>query len=43
MEDKYEYHTIIPKSESNIMQGIEELSWQRKEMYLFKPFTKKHY
>jgi transketolase len=26
MEDKYEYHTIIPKSESNIMQGIEELS-----------------
>ena len=26
MEDKYEYHTIIPKSESDIKQGIEELS-----------------
>ena len=26
MEDKYEYHTIIPKSESDIRQGIEELS-----------------
>lgn len=26
MEDKYEYHTIIPKSEKDIKQGIEELS-----------------
>lgn len=26
MEDKYEYHTIIPKSESDIKKGIEELS-----------------
>jgi transketolase len=26
MEDKYEYHTIIPKSASDISKGIEELS-----------------
>jgi transketolase len=26
MEDKYEYHTIIPKSEADIKKGIEELS-----------------
>jgi len=26
MEDKYEYHTIIPKSQKDIEQGISELS-----------------
>jgi len=26
MEDKYEYHTIIPKSENDISQGLEDLS-----------------
>jgi hypothetical protein len=41
MEDKYQYHTIIPKSDNDIAKGLEELSWKLKEMFLFKHFMKR--
>jgi hypothetical protein len=41
MEGKYEYHTIIPKSDNDITIGLEDLSWKLKEIFLFKLFTKK--
>jgi hypothetical protein len=34
MEGKYEYHTIIPKSEDDINTGLNELSWKHKEILL---------
>ena len=33
MEDKWQYHTIIPKSKKDIEQGIEDLKWLVKEMF----------